>query len=67
VPELDASYRAPVRSPVPALLVSGTLDGRTPVANAEAALRGLPNGAHLVVAGRRTATTCSSPRPRSPG
>lgn len=51
VPELAASYRAPVRSPVPVLLVSGTLDGRTPVANAEAALRGLPNGSHVIIEG----------------
>lgn len=51
VPELDLSYRAPVRSPVPVLLISGTLDGRTPVRNAEEVLRGLPHGVHLVIDG----------------
>ncbi|HEX8244228.1 MAG TPA: alpha/beta hydrolase, partial [Longimicrobium sp.] len=51
VPRLDASWRAPVRSPASVLLVSGTLDGRTSVRNAEQVLRGLPNGAHLVIGG----------------
>lgn len=49
--ELDASYREPVRSRVPALLISGTLDGRTPVRNALMALASLPNAFHLVIDG----------------
>jgi pimeloyl-ACP methyl ester carboxylesterase len=51
VPELDGSYRTAVRSKVPALFISGTLDGRTPVSNAEEVRRGFPNSAHLIVDG----------------
>jgi pimeloyl-ACP methyl ester carboxylesterase len=49
--ELDASFREPVRSHVPVLFVSGTLDGRTPVRNAEMAAQSLPNAFQLVVDG----------------
>ncbi|HYU54464.1 MAG TPA: alpha/beta fold hydrolase [Gemmatimonadaceae bacterium] len=49
--ELDASYREPVRSRVPVLFVSGTLDGRTPVRNAAMAAESLPNAFQLVVDG----------------
>ena len=49
--ELDASYRQPVHSRVPVLLISGTLDGRTPVRNAATAAESLPNSFHLVVDG----------------
>jgi len=51
VSELDASYRAPVRSARPVLLISGTLDGRTPVRNAEEVKTGLLNAVHLTVDG----------------
>lgn len=51
VPDLGDAYRAPVRSQVPALLISGTLDGRTPVANAEEIRAGLPHSVHLVLEG----------------
>lgn len=51
VPDLGESYRAPVRSDVPALLISGTLDGRTPPANAEGIRPGLPHSVHLVLEG----------------
>jgi pimeloyl-ACP methyl ester carboxylesterase len=50
VAELDASWRAPVRSSASVLLISGTLDGRTSVRNAAEVLRGLRNGSHLVIA-----------------
>ena len=33
------------------LLISGTLDGTTPVSNAEEVSRGLPNSTHLIVEG----------------
>jgi hypothetical protein len=33
------------------LFISGTLDGRTPVNNAEEVRRGFPNGEHLIVEG----------------
>ncbi|MEN1940429.1 alpha/beta hydrolase [Luteimonas sp. MJ246] len=48
---LGEGYRAPLRSDVPTLFVSGTLDGRTPPANAEALLPGFGVAAHLLVRG----------------
>jgi len=48
VDDLGDDFRAPVRSNVPSLFCAGTLDGRTPIANAEAARRGFPRS-HLVV------------------
>ena len=48
VDDLGDDFRAPVRSAVPTLFCAGTLDGRTPIANAEAARQGFPNS-HLVV------------------
>jgi pimeloyl-ACP methyl ester carboxylesterase len=49
--ELGPEFRAPVKSRVRALFISGTLDGRTPVANAFEVLKGFPRGEHLVVEG----------------
>ena len=51
VAELDDVFRTPVQSDTPALFCAGTLDGRTPVSNAEGALRGFPNGQLIVVEG----------------
>jgi pimeloyl-ACP methyl ester carboxylesterase len=48
---LGEAFRAPLHSDVPALFVSGTLDGRTPPANAEAVLPGFNNAVHLLVRG----------------
>lgn len=48
VDDLGEQFRAPVQSEVPTLFCAGTLDGRTPIANAEAARRGFPHS-HLVV------------------
>lgn len=48
VDDLGDEFRAPVKSEVPTLFCAGTLDGRTPIANAEAARRGFPHS-HLVV------------------
>ncbi|MEV0581388.1 alpha/beta hydrolase [Nonomuraea sp. NPDC050310] len=42
-------FRAPLRSEVPALLLCGSLDGRTPPANALAVLDGLPHGHFILV------------------
>lgn len=42
-------FRGEIVSAVPVLFVSGTLDGRTPPANAEALLPGFKNGRHLIV------------------
>lgn len=49
--DLGEAFRAPLQSDVPALFVSGTFDGRTPPANAEALLPGFSNGVHLLVNG----------------
>lgn len=49
VPPLDADYRAPIVTDVPILMVSGSLDIRTPMEQAEALMPGFANGAHLVI------------------
>lgn len=49
VGELDDDCRAPLQADTPTLFCAGTLDGRTPVSNAEAVLRGFPNGQLIVV------------------
>ncbi|QOD92430.1 alpha/beta hydrolase [Lysobacter sp. CW239] len=49
--DLGEAFRAPLQSDVPALFVSGTLDGRTPPANAEALLPGFSDAVHLRVRG----------------
>ena len=46
----DAAAAAAVRSSVPALLISGTLDPVTPPANGVEVLKTLSNGVHVVVA-----------------
>lgn len=49
--DLGEAFRAPLHSEVPALFVSGTLDGRTPPANAQALLPGFSDGRQLLVRG----------------
>lgn len=49
--DLGEAFRAPLHSDVPALFVSGTLDGRTPPANAQALLPGFSDSRHLLVRG----------------
>lgn len=51
LPRLPDAFRAPLTSDVPALLISGTLDGRTPVRNAVDVARGLPHSRQLVIEG----------------
>jgi pimeloyl-ACP methyl ester carboxylesterase len=51
VPELPPSERTLVRSNVPVLFISGTLDGHTPPSNAEEAQRGFPNSDHVLIEG----------------
>ncbi|NNG17480.1 MAG: alpha/beta fold hydrolase [Gemmatimonadales bacterium] len=51
LPRLDEGFRAPLESDIPTLFISGTLDGRTPVENAEEVAAGFPNGRHLVIQG----------------
>lgn len=50
-PDLGQTFRAPVRSSVPVLFVSGTLDGRTPVSNADEVQAGFPNGERFIIEG----------------
>lgn len=49
--DLGEAFRAPLHSDIPTLFVSGTLDGRTPPANAEALAAGFGNAVHLLVRG----------------
>ena len=51
MPRSDPTAGSAVRSSVPVLLVSGELDPNTPPRHAEEALRTLPNGRHVVLAG----------------
>ena len=50
-PDLGDAFRAPLETDVPVLLISGELDARTPVGNAEEVLHGLVNGQHIMVEG----------------
>jgi pimeloyl-ACP methyl ester carboxylesterase len=51
LPRLDEDFRAPLESDIPTLFISGTMDGRTPVENAEEVAAGFSNGRHLVIQG----------------
>jgi pimeloyl-ACP methyl ester carboxylesterase len=50
-PDLGEAFRAPVKSQVPALFISGTLDVRTPVSNAEEVRGGFRTSTHLIIDG----------------
>jgi pimeloyl-ACP methyl ester carboxylesterase len=50
LPRLGDEFRAPLRSSLPTLFISGEMDGRTPVSNAEEVASGFPNHQHLIVA-----------------
>ena len=50
-PDLGDSFRSPLKSDVPVLFISGTLDARTPVSNAEEYLTGFANGTHMIIEG----------------
>lgn len=50
-PDLGEAFRAPVKSSVPVLFISGTFDVRTPVSNAEEVRRGFRTSAHLIIEG----------------
>jgi pimeloyl-ACP methyl ester carboxylesterase len=47
--DLGDAFRAPLRSAVPTLFISGTLDGRTSPTEAREEIRGLSNGKQLMV------------------
>jgi pimeloyl-ACP methyl ester carboxylesterase len=49
VPDLGDKFRAPFRSDVPVLFMSGTLDGRTYPESARELIRQFSRGSHLVV------------------
>lgn len=51
VPDLGDAFRKPFQSSTPLLLISGTLDGRTPPRNAEGVMKGFANAQHLVIEG----------------
>jgi pimeloyl-ACP methyl ester carboxylesterase len=47
--DLGDTFRAPLRSDIPVLFISGTLDARTPISNAEEYRKGFPNSTHIVI------------------
>lgn len=47
--DLGDEFRAPVRSQVPTLFLSGSLDANTPPARADKAREGFPNSTHLIL------------------
>lgn len=49
LPDLGETFRSPLNSQVPALFVSGTMDGRTPVANAREVMQGFRRATHLIL------------------
>jgi hypothetical protein len=51
VPDLGAVFRSPVKLRVPTLFISGTLDARTPVSNAEEVRQGFSQSPHLIIEG----------------
>jgi pimeloyl-ACP methyl ester carboxylesterase len=50
-PDLGDDFRSIVRASVPVLFISGTLDARTPISNAEEYRAGFPNSTHLIIEG----------------
>lgn len=50
LPRLDDSFRKSFHSDLPVLFITGEMDGRTPVSNAEEVAAGFRNHQHLVVA-----------------
>ena len=50
-PDLGDTFRSPVNSNVPVLFISGTLDARTPIENAEEYRKGFPNSQHVILDG----------------
>jgi pimeloyl-ACP methyl ester carboxylesterase len=50
-PDLGDAFRAPLKSDVPVLFISGTLDARTPISNAEEYRKGFSNSTHMIIEG----------------
>jgi pimeloyl-ACP methyl ester carboxylesterase len=59
-----ADFHAPLRSKVPALLLSGEFDPVTPPRYGDQVLKGLPNGRHLVLRGRGHGTFAAGCMPK---
>src|SRR5215472_13486166 len=55
-PDLGPAFRAPFTSEVPALFLSGTLDARTPISNAEEVRAGFPHSQHIIIEGATHST-----------
>ena len=49
IPDLGDEFRSTLRSHVPVLFICGDLDARTPLANAQDLMGGLPNSRLVVV------------------
>lgn len=64
IPDLGESFRTPAQSDIPVLCISGEMDVRTPPSNAEAVLKGFPNGQHIIIsrAGHDDDLWISSPK-----
>ncbi|MFP7723437.1 alpha/beta fold hydrolase [Lysobacter sp. A3-1-A15] len=65
--ERGADFTAPLRSDVPTLLLSGTLDPVTPPRYGEAVAAGLANGRHLVLQGQGHGTLALGCMPKLVG
>jgi pimeloyl-ACP methyl ester carboxylesterase len=50
-PDLGDEFRSPLKSDIPVLFISGTLDARTPISNAEEYRKGFTNSTHLIIEG----------------
>ncbi|HXQ73530.1 MAG TPA: alpha/beta hydrolase [Pyrinomonadaceae bacterium] len=50
-PDLGDQFRSPVTANVPVLFISGTLDARTPISNAEEYRKGFANSTHIIIEG----------------
>jgi pimeloyl-ACP methyl ester carboxylesterase len=50
-PDAGQAFRSVVKSSVPVLFISGTLDVRTPPSNAEEVRKGFTNSSHLIIDG----------------
>jgi hypothetical protein len=50
-PDAGEAFRAPARTRLPTLFISGTVDVRTPPSNAEEVRQGFPNSLHLIIDG----------------
>lgn len=62
IPELDSDFCKPVKSDVPTLVLTGTLDGRTYPAGHAAILAGLTNGSEVVIENAGHDLFMSSPK-----